>query len=180
MRYLKKIKTEPMKYPCPNCGRYELPYMHTKTGYAYMLCSKCKTQYKTSTKVSASFRKFCSKLGSKPNRSQGYYTSGEERIRQYLIRRGLLEGYDFIHNSRIYNKETKNYIWVDFFLPRYNRPIFICYNPDVWHKLWGREKSDKIKLRYLKKLGKVVVLKDKIMKRKYLTPLFDNLLSENK
>lgn len=168
------MKTRRTKFPCPSCGIYYEPQTVTK-GKSFMLCKEHGI-FETDNKKSLSFRKFCSKLGSKPNRSQGYYTSGEERIRQYLLRRGLIEGYDFIHNARIYNEDTKSYYWIDFYLPRYKTPIFICYNPDVWHKLWNRSKSDKIKIDFLKKLGKVVILKDKIMKRKYLTPLFNNLL----
>jgi len=66
-----------------------------------MVCKKCGIQYKTNVAVSANFRLFCAKLGSAPNRDPHYYTSSEERVQRFLERRGLKEGLDYFHNSRV-------------------------------------------------------------------------------
>jgi len=163
-----KIKTEVLKYPCPKCGTYHKPYMHDVKGFAYMLCTKCKTQYKTSTAVSANFRKFCSKVGSKPNRSPSYYTSSEEKIRRFLLRRNLNEGLDFFHNARIGPFENENkrkvYYWADFVIP--SKKLIIEASPSVWHKMWNRESADRQKNLILRDLGwEVIHLDEKDMKQ---------------
>jgi len=133
-----EVETEVVEYPCPNCGTYNKPYMHTRTGYAYMICSNCKVQYKTSTKVSANFRKFCSKVARKPNRSQGYYTPQEEMVRKVLLELGLREGIDFVHNCRV--KNGRSYYWIDFML--HTRRLAIEVDPSVWHRKRSRMSLD--------------------------------------
>jgi len=148
-----KVETKEVKYPCPKCGNYEKPYMYNSKGYALMLCSKCKCQYQTSTSVSANFRKFCSRIAKKPNRSPTYYSSSERAVKLYLERKGLIEGLDFFHNARV--KATngsgkKVYYWFDFVLPKLN--LVIEVDPEVWHRLWGREKSDQAKRKFIESL----------------------------
>lgn len=131
----KQVPTEEVEYPCPKCGTYTKPYMHSRDGFAYMICPKCNVQYKTSVAVSANFRKFCSKVGSAPNRSPSYYTSSEEKVRYFLQNRGLLEGLDFFHNARVgpfkNEKNRKVYYWVDFAIPKYK--LIIEVSPSIWH-----------------------------------------------
>jgi len=157
---MSKVKTEEVTYPCPTCGVYNKPFMHNKAGFAFMLCSGCKVQYKTSTKVSANFRKYCSRIARKPNRSQTYYSSSERALKTYLERKGLIEGLNFQHNVRIRagllkksqefkgtdgkkHKAEWKYYWLDFVIPELH--LVVEVDPEIWHKLWGREKSDKEK-----------------------------------
>lgn len=131
---LEDKKTELVAYPCPKCGKYFLPYMHSINGYAFMVCPE-HGQFKTSVAVSVNFRRFCSKVGSQPNREQGFYTSSEEKIRRFLLKRGLVEGLDFVHNARIgpiiNEKGNKVYYWVDFLIPSYK--LIIECSPKIWH-----------------------------------------------
>lgn len=158
-----KVPTELVAYPCPKCGKYYVPYMHTKDGYALMICEE-HGQYKTSVQVSANFRKFCSKVGSAPNRDPHYYTSSEEKILRFLRRRGLIEGLDFTHNTRIgpfiNEKGHKVFYWVDFIIPQYK--LILEASPQIWHKMWNREKADERKAKFLTPLGwKVIHLDEK-------------------
>lgn len=154
LRKKRKVPTELTKYPCLVCGKYFLPYLHTTNGYALMICPK-DGQYRTSVQVSANFRKFCKKLGSAPNRKQSYYTSSEEKVRQFLLDKGLIEGLGFFHNSRIgpfiNDNGHKVYYWLDFVIPR--RKLVYEVSPAVWHLMWARNGSDERKSRLLKKLG---------------------------
>jgi len=137
-----KTATEELAYPCAKCGTYNLPYMHSKEGYAFMRCSKCTAQYKTSTAVSANFRRFCSKLGSAPNRDPHYYTSSEERVQRFLERRGLKEGLDYFHNSRVAVEmdSKRRYFWPDFVIP--SKKLIIGASPHIWHQMWARNHAD--------------------------------------
>jgi len=148
-----KVPTEELSYPCPSCGTYNLPYMHSRDGYAYMLCKKCKKQYRTSTAVSANFRKFCSKVGSKPNRSPTFYTSSEKSAKQYFDRLGYREGLDYWHNVRV--KLNGTYCWLDFYFPKLDLAVEI--SPSVWHRMWNRQEADKKKEDALKKAGVTVI-----------------------
>ena len=149
-----KVETEEVSYPCPRCGHYEKPYMYSRDGYAYMLCPKCNVQYRTSTKVSANFRKFCSKIAQKPNRSQSYYTSTELKVRKLLEDNGYVQGRDFWHNI-MFEKDKRHRYWVDFIIP--DEKLILEVNPTVWHRLWSREKSDNKKFEFLESLGYRVV-----------------------
>jgi transcription elongation factor Elf1 len=140
--------TELVQFPCPSCGTYHVPEK-VIGGYAFMICSKCGHMYKTSNKVSLNFREFCSKVASEPNRSQGYYTKGEEEIRKYLESIGMIEGLDFIHNCRV--KNGSSYYWLDFYLPRLN--LALEYSPEVWHRMWNRQTSDERKKFFLENHG---------------------------
>jgi very-short-patch-repair endonuclease len=154
------VPTELIKYPCPKCGQYFEPFMHTSEGYACMECPD-HGLFKTSVKVSKNFRIFCSKIARKPNRTQGYYTPGEQRIREFLLSQGLREGIDFIHNCRI--KGEKSYYWADFYLPHLY--LVIEYSPEVWHKMWGRKESDQRKREFLESNGlRIIDLGDKDLK----------------
>jgi len=148
-----KKKTRLTKFPCPICGTYYLPKENLKTK-ALMICSK-HGMFETDIYKSLRFRKFCSIVGSKPNRDQGYYTPPEERIKKYLNWRGLTEGIDYIHNCRMKNGRT--YFWLDFYLPRIYyknyKSTSIGADPKIWHKLWNRQKSDKKKVIFLEKHG---------------------------
>jgi len=156
------VETEEVEYPCPKCGHYEKPYMYNRKGYAYMLCSKCGVQYKTSTKVSANFRKLCSRVAKKPNRTQGYYTPIEKKIKQLLDKNGYREGIDYIHNCRVRN--GKSYYWLDFYIP--SEHLVIEVDPKIWHTRWNREESDKRKYTFLKEQGlNVISVTEKDYKR---------------
>jgi len=172
-----KIATEEITYPCPHCGTYNLPYMHNRKGFAMMRCGKCQHQYKTSTAVSANFRKFCSKVGSAPNRSPSYYTSHEKIVKDFLEKRGQIEGLDFHHNARVkdgnlpvpqpfINSQGKKrvakyvYFWLDFVVPE--KRLVIEASPSIWHKMWNREVADIKKEEFLKNLGwKLISLDEK-------------------
>ncbi|MEM2260831.1 MAG: DUF559 domain-containing protein [Ignisphaera sp.] len=153
--------TEEVTYPCPKCGIYNKPFMYTSEGIALMLCSNCNVQYKTSTKVSANFRKFCSKVARKKNRSQSYYTSLEKKAKKILEDNGYIQGRDYFHNILFENGRSKYY--VDFFIPKEN--LIIEINGSVWHNLWNRQSSDNKKIKYLESLGyNVIVLSEKTIK----------------
>jgi len=151
------ISTELVDYPCPSCGKYNKPYMHSK-GYAMMVCSQCGKQYRTSVKVSSQFRKFCSEVAKKPNRSQSYYTSFESKVRDILLENGYREGIDFIHNVRVPLKvEGKTrYYWLDFYIP--HEDLVIECNPKIWHHMWNRQTSDRVKYELLEKEGLKILL----------------------
>ena len=149
----KDIKTEQVQYPCPICGLYFIPEYHQKNGIAVM---KCKEHglFKTSVAVSLNFRKFCSKIARKPNRSPVYYTSSERKLRDILNGLGMIEALSFFHNSRIgftnMNKR-KTYYWLDFVIP--SSKLVVEINPSIWHKFWKREDSDQRKKELIEKLG---------------------------
>lgn len=168
------VPTEVVKYPCPICGSYNPPFMHTADGYALMECPK-HGLYKTSVKVSKNFRKFCSKIAKKPNRTQGYYTPGEQKIREFLTERcGLREGIDFIHNCRI--RSEHSYYWVDFYLPKLE--LIIEFSPRIWHNMWGRRESDQRKREFLESNGlRVIDISDKDLEN--LEEILDFLVSED-
>ncbi|MHA1290750.1 MAG: hypothetical protein ACTSPB_25480, partial [Candidatus Thorarchaeota archaeon] len=148
---LEKGLLKPMKYPCPKCGVYYLPYKH-EDGYAYMCCP-ADGVFRTSIRVSFNFRKFCSKIASKPNRDPSYYTPGENKIRKLLIDKGLKEGKDFHHNYKfeIVANNRKRHYWVDFYLKDYG--VVLEYSPSIWHRMWNREKSDRMKYKLLSDMG---------------------------
>jgi len=138
------LETEVVEYPCPECGRYNKPYMHNLKGYAFQLCEGCGTQYKTSTRVSASFRRYCSRTAQNPNRSPTFYTSSEKKVKKLMEAKGYVEGIDYWHNVRIADPERKGvYFWLDFYLPL-QRLVVEC-SPRVWHALWDRRSSDRRK-----------------------------------
>ena len=111
-----------------------------------MVCGKCKAQYRTSSIASFNFRRTSKKVASRSNKSQGYYTSGEQMIREYLIRSGLHEGIDFIHNARM--KNDSSYFWIDFYLPYHY--LAIEYSPKLWHNLDGKKEREERKKKFLK------------------------------
>jgi len=156
-----KKQTKIVEYPCPTCGTYSKPFMHNSKGYALMLCPKCKTQFKTSTIVSANFRKFCSKIAKKPNRSPYYYTSSEKKIKKILDKAKYIEGIHYFHNVRVKDTTRKNkrggpiYYWLDFYIPE--EKLVISVSPAIWHKMWSREESDRKKKRFLESLGLIVI-----------------------
>jgi len=146
-------KTELVKYRCPSCGHYNTPYFFDRKGHAFSLCEKCKAEYKTSTGTIANFRKFSSRQGKKPNRSPTYYSSSERTVKRYLEKYGLIENLDFFHNARVRdtNREKPVYFWLDFIIP--SRKLVVECDPEVWHKLDGREESDKRKKDFIESLG---------------------------
>lgn len=152
-----KIATEEVKYPCPKCGVYNKPYMHTRKGFAMMKCSKCGIQYKTSVAVSVNFRKFCSKIARKPNRSPSYYTSSELKIKRFLDSLGLIEGLSYFHNQRVpIIIETKQrFFWPDFTLPDFR--LMLGASPKIWHELWSRNGADERFSKYMDNLGWMVI-----------------------
>ena len=152
------IETTEVKYPCPRCGTYTKAEFIDKKGYAYCLCPNCKTQYKTSTRISINFRKFCSKIASEPNRSQLHYSSLEKKVKKILDKFGYREGIDYIHNVAMRNGRSIYYI--DFYIPRENK-VIEC-NGTVWHDLWNRRASDKRKLKFLEEQGlRVIIVTEK-------------------
>jgi len=138
------METKLTKFPCPKCGTYNEPYLVNSKGIAMM---KCDTHglYETSVDVSKDFRIFCSKVAKKHTRSQGYFTSGEKKIRKILLNLGLREGIDYMHNVRVKNGRT--YYWLDFYFPKLD--LSLPYNPKIWHSLWNRAESDKRKHKFL-------------------------------
>jgi len=146
--------------------------MHSKEGFAFMLCKKCKVQYKTSTAVSANFRKFCSKLGSAPNRSPTHYTSAEQTVQRYLEKRGLREGLDFTHNTRVKVKmdNKSRFFWPDFVIPA--KKLIVGASPHIWHQMWARNNADDRFTLAMKEIGwEVINLNEKDLQQlnKYRT-----------
>ena len=149
-------KTEIVKFPCPKCGIYYEPSAQVG-GYAFLNCPT-HGLFKTSNAVSLNFRKFCSKLGSAPNRNPGYYTSEEEKVKRYLMKVGEVEGITFFHNARIQGvneKGNKVFYWLDFVIPL--KRIAIECNPSIWHKMWNREGADLRKESILSLLGVTLI-----------------------
>jgi len=133
------------KFPCPKCGKYYEPYMVNSKGIAMMHCPE-HGLFETSVSVSKNFRKFCSKIASNNTRGRDYYTSTEKRVYKILLELGYREGFDFIHNCRF--KNGKVYYWLDFYFPY--KHLGIEVSPKVWHRMWGREESEKRKEKYFK------------------------------
>lgn len=161
----RKVPTELVSYPCPTCGNYYLPEYHQKDGKAVMKCLEHGI-FKTSVAVSLNFRKFCSVVGSKPNRSPSYYSTSEAKVKRYLERRKLIEGIDFFHNSRIKCKLNGRirYFWLDFILPKLN--LVIEASPRIWHKMWNREEADARKRTLLKAMNlDLIELDEKDLRR---------------
>jgi len=156
------VPTEELEYPCPKCGVYSKPYMYDRKGYAYCLCSNCGIQYRTSVKVSASFRRLCSQVASKPTRSPSYYTPQEKRVKEELDRLGLLEGVDYFHNHRVPN-DTGSYYYPDFLLPKLR--LLIEVSPSIWHTRWNREESENRKREFFRRLGfRILELDDRTLR----------------
>jgi len=157
-------------YPCPNCGVYNSPEWHSTDGYAYCLCETCKVQYKINTRVSINFRKFCSKIASKPNKSPHYYTKEERKVKKIFDNLGFIEGIDYYHNVRCYNPKSKTYYYPDFILPNYK--LVIECSPSIWHEMWNRKESENRKREYFKEYGyKYVTLKENVLRNKKLLRL---------
>jgi len=133
-----KIETKLTQFPCPICGQYFVPYLSRKDGKAMCECPK-DGLFETSIGVSKNFRKFCSRIARKPNRSPVYYTSMEYKIKKILENLGLIEGLDFWHNVRVKFNE-KYYTWLDFYIPRKN--LIIRASPSIWHVRWSRGDAD--------------------------------------
>jgi len=151
---LTKEELELTKFPCPKCGVYYTPEQILKT----KAIMKCKEHglFEIDINRSLNFRRFCSEIASKPNRSPFYYSSTELKIKKALE---ILKKI-FFHNVGIELNNRK--YWLDFLV--LNPISILSVNPSVWHKLWNREKSDKIKYQELIKLNiPVIVLEDKIL-----------------
>lgn len=148
------VSTELVTYRCPSCKTFNKPYFHNRKGIAFTLCSECKAQYKTSTKASASFRKFSSRHGRKPNRSPIHYSSSERSGKKFLEKLGLVEGFDFFHNPRVETVSVngrKMYYWLDFVVPAVKLVIEI--SPEMWHRLDGVPEKDERKRKFIEDLG---------------------------
>jgi len=144
-------------FPCPKCGQFFMPQITLKSK-AMMICPE-HGLFETDIKRSLNFRKFCSKIASKPNRSPFYYSSSELKVKRALD--DLKEKY--FHNVGLEINHKK--YWLDFLvLPG----KILSVNPSVWHKLWNREKSDNTKYYNLKLLGlDVIIIDDEILKLKH-------------
>jgi len=151
-----QIPTEFTKFPCPSCGKYYKPYMTRRDGKAMCECRE-HGLYETSIAVSKNFRLFCAKLGSAPNRDPHYYTSSEERVQRFLERRGLKEGLDYFHNSRVAVEVDgkRRYFWPDFVVP--SKKIIIGASPHIWHQMWARNHADDRFSEAMKKLDWEVI-----------------------
>jgi len=170
----KKIETKLTQFPCPVCGQYFTPYLSRKDGKAMCECSK-DGLFETSIGVSKNFRKFCSKIARKPNRSPIYYTSFEYKIKRILENLGLIEGLDFWHNVRV-KFNNKSYTWLDFYIPR--KDIIVRASPSVWHKMWSRGTADdRIKLFLESKGLNVIDITEKNYKESF--ELLDILIKKN-
>ena len=161
-----KTKTELVAYMCPSCKAFNKPYLHNKKGVAFCLCSGCKAQYKTSTAVSANFRKLSSRCGRKPNRKPNYYSGSERAGKRYLEKLGLVEGFDFFHNARVRAKNAQGkvtYYWLDFAVPA--KKLVIEISPEIWHKLRGVPEKDQRKRKFIESMGWTLIdLKSKDIK----------------
>jgi len=124
--------------------------------------------FEVDIKKSLNFRKYCSELGSKPNRSPFYYTSLEEKTKKALDKLKIV----YFHNVGIELEGHKYYL--DFYLPLYNTVIGV--NPSIWHKIGDRDKSDKIKYELLEQYGfNILLLEDEELKLS-ITKLADYII----
>jgi len=148
-------RTRLTKFPCPKCGVYYEPEATLKTK-AIMKCTE-HGLFEIDINRSLNFRKFCSKIASKPNRSPFYYTTSELRIKEALDKLNI----KYFHNVGVEINGHK--YWLDFYLPFYN--VWISCDPSVWHKLWNRQSSDINKARSVVELGiKALPVKDEQLK----------------
>ena len=160
--YCKKpFPTRLTEFPCPVCGRYHPPEAVLKTK-AIMRCPE-HGLYEIDINRSLNFRKFCSEVASKDNRSPTYYTPQEQLVKECLEELGYIEGVTFFHNARVRN--GKRYYWLDFILPV--EKIVIEVSPSVWHRMWNRNESDRVKYEFLESLGlRVIELTDETLRSK--------------
>jgi len=149
------METRLTQFPCPKCGLYYTPQLTLKNK-ALLVCPY-HGLYETSIQKSLSFRKYCSEIASKPNRSPFYYTTTEKKVKNILDSIGIV----YFHNVGI--ELDKHRYYLDFYLPEYN--IVLSVNPSIWHKLWNRDKSDNTKYSLLKKYKfNILILTDKELK----------------
>jgi len=143
--------TRMTEFPCPICGKYYPPYLVTTTGISKCECPE-HGLFETNNKISKNFRRFCSRLGSKPNRSPTYYTSSEKKIKDYLDKK-YKEGLDYWHNVRIQyiNNDHRSYFWLDFVVPE--KKIVLECSPSIWHTRWNRNGADNRKKTLIESLG---------------------------
>ena len=137
-------KLEPVKYPCPKCrSNYKAPKRIEGT---WAIC-ECEIhgEWRVSFVRSFKFRKLCSIVASKPNKSSSYYTPPERKVREILNDLGL----KYEHNKMFRNGRSKYY--VDFCIE--DPKLVIEVSPSIWHERWNREESELRKKQFLRGLG---------------------------
>jgi very-short-patch-repair endonuclease len=89
--------------------------------------------------------KIIASKASRRNRNKGVYSITEHPIRSELIRVGLKEGRDFVHEYRIIGysgvKGQAVYYWLDFYIP--NLRLGIEADGEIWHTFFDSAKRDK-------------------------------------
>jgi hypothetical protein len=170
-------KLYPTKYPCPKCqSSYHTPVRH-ENGYAICECP-IHGEYRINVQLSFNFRRLCSIVASKPNRSPSYYTPPEKEVKAILEKIGLKENIDFYHNKPFKDTDNKTIYYPDFVVERPVKAI-IGVDPRIWHSRWNRESSDYRKKLFFKRLGYMYIsLSDKDRERWY--DIIAKILDEEK
>jgi len=141
-------KLVPAKFPCPKChGNYKVPKYYDGT-WAVCEC-EIHGEWRVSFLRSFKFRKLCSIVASKPNKSPEYYTPPELKVKQILDKLGL----KYEHNKRFRDEEHNTYYYPDFVVYLNPLTLIIGVSPSIWHERWNRIKSEKRKKEYFRKLG---------------------------
>jgi len=163
--------TQLTPYPCPECqGNYKLPDHH-KDGYAVCYCEK-HGEYRTNVNQSLNFRRFCSRIARKPNKSPTYFTPPELKVKKALDSLDIT----YTHNQRFKARQGV-YYYPDFVVE--SKKLVIGVDPSIWHSRWNRTKSDKRKIAYFKDLGyRYLSLPEDILnnREKLITTLENNLV----
>ena len=135
------------KYPCPKCrSEYYTPIRHEGT---WAIC-RCPIhgEWRVSFLRSFKFRKLCSIVASKPNKSPEYYTPPERQVKAILDKLGV----SYEHNKEFRNGNRRYY--VDFYVSLSNPgSLVIEVSPSIWHSRWNRELSEERKREYFQSKG---------------------------
>ena len=92
------------------------------------------------------FKKLCSKVASKPNKSPTYYNSFERRAPQTLQGLGSRANSDFFHNQKLLS------YYPDFIFP--DKKVIIEVDGSIWHEYWSiPEKNRKRNQRIQRETG---------------------------
>jgi len=110
-------------------------------------------------KRAENFRRVCSKLAKKNNKSPQHYSSLEMIVKKSLEKDlGLIENLHYFHNARvstINSNGRKVPFWVDFIIPTMN--LVIEASPKMFHNLKRKVESDLRKKEYIINNGFIFV-----------------------
>ena len=81
------------------------------------------------------FKKLCSKVASRPNKSPTYYNSFERKVLKALNDLGFRAGSDFFHNQRLLS------YYPDFMFP--DKKVIIEVDGSIWHEYWDVPKKNR-------------------------------------